>query len=226
MNALWAKPQSVPPITRSRPDELRDAHEALGDEFGMLDDVGVMGDDAGDQHASLGQADVLPQRPLVLVARVGLLDQVVAGGDLEYEIDDVGERRVEGVGTVPAAPADVVAHPFAGQPAKRVVERLDPQLGPAAVVRERSPGRQNGVAFVHQHGIVDLEHDARVDDVAVLLREHVGHGEDELLLARVVLVDEPVGAGRSDHGRNVSTTSADATAARRFAMSRSTAVGS
>ena len=30
-------------------------------------------------------------------------------------------------------------------------------------------------------------------------REHVGHGEDELLLARVVLVDEPVGAGRSDH---------------------------
>ena len=95
--------------------QLRDPHEPLRDELGMLDDVRVMRDDPGNQHASLGKADVLPQRPLVFVARVGLLDQVIAGGDLEHEIDDVGERRVERVRTVPAPPADVVAHPFGGQ---------------------------------------------------------------------------------------------------------------
>ena len=63
----------------------------------MLDDVRVVGDDAGDEHLALGQRDVLPEPPLVLVADVGLLDQVVARLDGEHEVDDVLERRVEGV---------------------------------------------------------------------------------------------------------------------------------
>ena len=53
----WAKPQSVPPITRSRPDQLGQPHEPLGDELGMLDDVGGVGDHAGDQHLVVGQVE-------------------------------------------------------------------------------------------------------------------------------------------------------------------------
>jgi len=41
---------------------------------------------------------------------------------------------------------------------------------------------------VHQHRVVDLEEEARLDDRAVLLTQGVGQAVDELLLARVVLV--------------------------------------
>ena len=53
---------------------------------------------------------------------------------------------------------------------------------------------------MQQHRVVDLEEEARIDDAPVLLVQRVRHGEDELLLARVVLVAEPVDACRSDDG--------------------------
>src|SRR5690606_26559401 len=49
-------------------DELRHAHEALGDEFGMLDHVGGMADDAGNELAAGGELRRLPHAPFVLVA--------------------------------------------------------------------------------------------------------------------------------------------------------------
>ena len=182
-------------------DELREAHEALRDELGVLDDVRVVGDDAGDEHLALGQLDVLPEPPLVLVAGVRLLDQVVARVDREHEVDDVLERRVEGVRAVPAPEADVVADPVLRDPRERVVERVDPELRPAAVVLDRPAERQDGVVLVQQHGVVDLEQEARVDDPLVLLVQRVGDRVDELLLGRVVLVAQPVDARRRDDGQ-------------------------
>ena len=67
---------------------------ALRDELGVLDDVRVVGHDTGDQLLALRQLDVLPHPPLVLVARVGVLDRVVAGVHLQHEIDDVAQRLV------------------------------------------------------------------------------------------------------------------------------------
>ena len=131
-NAPWAKPQSVPRHHSLRPDQPREPDEALGDELRVLDDVRVVGDDAGDEHLAVRQLDVLPQPPLVLVARVGLLDQVVAGAHLEDEVDHVGERRVVHVGAVPAAEADVVADALLGDVPQRVVERLDRAAPPSA----------------------------------------------------------------------------------------------
>ena len=60
-------------------DQLGEPHDALGDQLGMLDDVGGVADDAGDQHRALRQLDVLPHLPLVLVARVGPLEHEGAG---------------------------------------------------------------------------------------------------------------------------------------------------
>jgi hypothetical protein len=52
-NGPCAKPQSVPAITFSRPDDLRQPHDALGDQLGMFDDVSGVADDTGDQHLSV-----------------------------------------------------------------------------------------------------------------------------------------------------------------------------
>jgi hypothetical protein len=59
--------------------------------------------------------------------------------------------------------------------------------------------RGHRVRLVHQHGVIDLEERARLDDRAVLLMEHVGERVDELLVGLVVLVDQPVGGRGRDH---------------------------
>jgi hypothetical protein len=181
------------------PHDVGQPDEALGDEVGVLDDVGVVGDDTRDELLALRKRHVLPHPPLVLVAGVGLLHGVVAGVDLEDEPDGVAQRRVVGMGPVPAAPADVVADPLLGQAAQRVVERVDAELGPAAVVVVGLPARQHRVPLVHEDGVVDLEQEPGVDDRLVLLVQRVGEAVDERLLGLVVLVGQPVRAGRGHH---------------------------
>ena len=95
LNCSWAKPQSVLAMTFSRPTSLGEPHDAFGDEFGMLDDVCAVADDAGGQDLAFRQLDVLPDAPFVFVAGIGGFDEVGAGADLENEIDDLSsaERR-------------------------------------------------------------------------------------------------------------------------------------
>src|SRR5690348_14519677 len=64
------------------PNKLRKAHEALGDELRMLDDIARMGDDAGTQHLALGHLDLLEEVIFVLVARIGAFETVLPGLDL------------------------------------------------------------------------------------------------------------------------------------------------
>src|SRR5687768_17487420 len=42
-------------------------HQTVGDDLGMLDDVGSMSDDPGYDHFALGKFHILPHTPLVLV---------------------------------------------------------------------------------------------------------------------------------------------------------------
>ena len=119
--------------------------------------------------------------------------------DGQDQVDDVLEPGIERMRPVPAAPADVVADAVLGNPAQRVVERAHAQVGPAPVVVPRLPARHHRVRLVHHHGVVDLHQQAGVDDRLVLLVQRVGEREHELLLAGVVLVLEPVRAGRRDH---------------------------
>ena len=90
-------------------DDLRVAHDAVGDDLRMLDDIGGMTDDAGNEQLSVRQLDVLPHAPFVLVADVTRFDRIGTGIDAKHQVDDVVERNVGGVRTVPAAPADVEA---------------------------------------------------------------------------------------------------------------------
>ena len=72
-----------------RADQLREPEQALGDQFGVLDDVGCVPHHAGHQRRAIRQSHVLPERPLVLVPWVGRLDRVAARWDLQDEVDDV-----------------------------------------------------------------------------------------------------------------------------------------
>ena len=82
-NGLCAKPQSVPPMHVLAADDLGEPHQPLRHQLGMLDDVGGVADDAGDELLAGRQLRGLPHRPFVLVARVGLLDAV--GADVHLQ---------------------------------------------------------------------------------------------------------------------------------------------
>ena len=75
-------------------DQLGVAHQALGDQIGMLDEVGAVADDARDQGGAFRQFHLLEDPPLVLMARVRGLDRIAPGAHPEDQIDDVPERDV------------------------------------------------------------------------------------------------------------------------------------
>src|SRR4051812_23861513 len=79
------------------PDEAGQPDDALGDEFGMLDDVGGVADHAGNQHRILRQLELFPQSPFMLVPRIGELDRVSARAYLQHEVGDILERDVRHV---------------------------------------------------------------------------------------------------------------------------------
>src|SRR5215472_17747933 len=86
--------------------DLRQADDALGNEFRVLDDIGGVADHAGDQNLSGLKLHGLPYAPLVSVAGIGGLERIMAGANLQQQSDNVFERHVERMGSVPAAPAD------------------------------------------------------------------------------------------------------------------------
>ena len=157
-------------------DDFGQPHDPLGHQLRMLDDVGGVADDAGDQLLAGRQLDALPHRPFVLVARIGLLDAVGADLHLQQQIDDVLQRHVEGVRPVPAAPADVIARALLGDAAQRVVERVDAKLRPVAVLR-LAHRRHHALVHVGQERVVDLHDEAGIDDGLVFLVQGFGEGE-------------------------------------------------
>ena len=91
----------------------------------MLDIVGCVAQQAGDEDLAVGQLDVLPDPPLVHVSRVGDLEGVGAGVDHEHVRRDLSERQVMHARTVVEPVAGVQPDLVLGNPAQRVIERLD-----------------------------------------------------------------------------------------------------
>ena len=60
-------------------DQIGKAQNALGDELGVLNDVGRVADDPRQDEFAVGQFDVLPDLPLVLVADIASLKRIGAG---------------------------------------------------------------------------------------------------------------------------------------------------
>src|SRR3954467_3134728 len=116
------------------PDEAGQPDDALGDEFGMLDDVGGVTDHAGNQRRILRQLELFPQSPFMLVARIGELDRVSAGAYLQHEVGDILERDVGRVRAGPTSPADMVPDLVARQSLDGMVDDLDLPPPPTAVL--------------------------------------------------------------------------------------------
>src|SRR5579883_378433 len=174
------------------------ADEALGYQLGVLDEVGEVREDAGDEDLAVGQRRALENLPLVLVARVGGFDGQAVGVDLVEDVDDVLQRNVAGVRADPAAPAGVQANTVVRGAAEGVVYRLDAHLGVGLVlghahVGELLPGHG-------QVGIVDLEAEAGLDYGLVLGANGLGQGEQEVLLSLVVGVDRDLRQGAGARG--------------------------
>src|SRR5262245_23100620 len=92
------------------PDEARKQGDAISDEFGMLDDVARMTDNAGNQNLAARQLHFFPKFPFMLVPRVGCLDGIRAGFHFQHEVDDMLQRQIVRMRSVPTSPANVIAH--------------------------------------------------------------------------------------------------------------------
>ena len=60
-------------------DDVGEAHDALGDELGVFDDIGGVADDTWQEQLGVGQPDLLPDLPFVLVADIAGLERIGAG---------------------------------------------------------------------------------------------------------------------------------------------------
>src|SRR3990172_2438816 len=177
------------------------AHQPLGHQFGMLDEVGRVGDDARHQHPALRQPDLLPDVVLVVVAHFRRLDGVLPGLDLHQDVGDVLELDVVDVRPVAAPPAGVKADELLRQAAQGVVEDLDRMLQKATVLR-RVP-----VGIKHPRGaelrLVDLDDEPGVGDRLVLLPAGVRHRHQVLVLAGVMLVADARPQAHRAEGRDI-----------------------
>ena len=187
----------MPAMTFSRPTTRAKVDDAVGDQLGVLDDIGRVTDDTGDQDLAVGQFDVLPDLPFMRVTDIAGFDRERPGTHLQQHVDDAPERQVGGVRPVPAAPADVITDAILRQTAQRVIERLDPHRGEFLVFLDAGL-RIGHVPGVRQAGIVELQHEARLDDGLVFLAHRLAERLEERLVRRVVPVLPPCEASRSN----------------------------
>ena len=123
----------------------------------------------------------------MLVARIGALDDKGADIHAEDEVDDVLERHVGGVRAGPAAPADVIADAVRRQTGDRLVEHLDLQPQPFAVIG-KAPRRHHAVIGDGGTRIVELQHEAGIDDHAIFGAHRGADGADQFFFALVIFV--------------------------------------
>jgi hypothetical protein len=97
----------------------------LGDDFRMLDVVGLRFDDAGTDELVLGHAEFLQHTPLVTVSRVGAFEEHGLGLSRPDDVDDVFDRHVVVVGAWIVPPTQMHAQLLCGDIAHCVVQRLD-----------------------------------------------------------------------------------------------------
>ena len=114
-------------MTRSRPTTLGKALDALRHQLGMLDQADAMRDHAGDEEFVVGQLHLLPELPLMLVARIGSLEGVAASVELQHQVDEVPQLEVMDARRHIGAVAGVKAHAVHRNAAQRVIDDLDLQ---------------------------------------------------------------------------------------------------
>src|SRR5438094_1836529 len=180
-------------------DGVRESRDALGHELGMLDHVGRVTHDPGQDQLAVRKLHVLPYLPLVLVTHVGGLERVGATLDGQHDLGDVTHGNVGRVRTVPAAPAEMKPDPVFREPLDRVVERLNADHRELLVVGHRGL-RVDHVPVLGDRRIIELQHEPSADDGLVFLTHRVSAREQKLLLGLVVAIRNARGAPRRDRG--------------------------
>src|SRR5262252_701389 len=137
------------------PDKPRIAHQALGDQIGMLDEIGAMPDDTRDQGGALRQFHLFEHPPFVFVAGVRGLDRIASSAHAEDQINNVLQGYVVVVRPVKTAPAHMQSDFLFGDVAQRIVQRIDAHRCVPAVIGETDVGQ--AVPAVGKVGIVDLQ---------------------------------------------------------------------
>jgi hypothetical protein len=102
-------------------DEIGKGEDAIGHQLGVFDDVGGVAHHARDEGLPRRQLDVPPDFLFVLMTHVAGFDQVRLGIDTEHDIDDVAQRKIGSVRTMPTAPADVITHAIDGDAFEGVI---------------------------------------------------------------------------------------------------------
>src|SRR6478735_6638417 len=170
-----------------RPHQFGEAADPLRHQFRVLDAVGRVRNHAGNEDLALRQLHVLPDRIFVLVPCIRRLDQIALRPYPQHQVDQLVEFDVEGVGAVPAAPAQMIADAVLRQAAERMIERLDPYLavfakgGETHVDADAIPQRR-------QPGVIDLQDETGGDDCLIFAAHRFGEGKDEFFLAWVILI--------------------------------------
>ena len=85
-----------------------------------------MADNTRDQDLPGGEFHVAPNFEFMFVTDVAGFDQVRLGVDTEHDVDDVAQRKIGGVRTMPAAPADVIAHSIDRDPFEGMIQNFKP----------------------------------------------------------------------------------------------------
>ena len=92
-----SKPQSVAAITRfGIADRLRDALQPVGDDLGVLDEIGEVVDHPGGDDLVVGKPMLRQHLVFVLVARVGEGQHVAADIGLQEDRQDVFQAARRG----------------------------------------------------------------------------------------------------------------------------------
>ena len=127
----------------------------------------------------------------VLVARIGGLEAVGAGVDLQHIFDDVGQRRLVEARAFVDAVAGVEAHLLGAEcPCSARLVGLDIDLRAALLLRVVEAGLEEDVG---QERIVDLHQQAGVDDRAVFLVQLGRERVEIFFVGLVILVDADAG---------------------------------
>jgi hypothetical protein len=117
----WTLPPGPPVSTGDDvflADEFGERDDAIGYQFRVLDRVGGVAGQQPESGSSRRKFHVALDFVFMFMSDVAGFDQVRLGIDTEHDIDDVAQRKIGGVRTVPATPADVIAHRSTGMPSR------------------------------------------------------------------------------------------------------------
>ncbi len=147
-----------------------------------------MCDDTGNENFAVGQLDVLPHLPFVLVPRVSGFERIGLRANFEDEINQRLEGHVRRVRSVPAAPAHVIAHSILRNSGERMIEQLNAAFAIFVNVLLVHFAEQS-IVLMRQKRVVKLDQKAGIDNSPVFFPERISQSGGDGVFVRIMTVD-------------------------------------